>query len=590
MRSFTRFFALCLCGACAQAPSTTPPSDAIRLNQLGFYPDGPKTAALVDAEATRFYITTPDQQDTVFDGDLSAARQASYSPRRVRLADFSALRDTGTFVLVIPEVGASTPFRIGEAVYREVTRASIKAFYFQRASTDLPERYAGSWQRPGGHPDTQVKVHASAASPERPEGTVLSSPRGWYDAGDYNKYVVNSGITMGTLLSLYEDFPDHFAHVSLNLPESGNPLPDLLDEVLWNLRWMLTMQDPHDGGVYHKLTTASFEGMVTPQQATHQRYVVQKGTAATLDFAAVMAQAARVLRPFEQTLPGLADSCLTAAVAAWQWAEQHPAVVYDQEALNQQFDPDITTGAYGDKNFEDERLWAAAELLVTTGQEQYFRAVEWFPEDHIPLPSWAQVRALGYYTLIRQDTLPPVAQEVLPRLRQMVQAMADTLLADVDAQPYGTVMGQSPRDYIWGSSAVAANQGVALLQAYRLTHDDAYWKGAVSNLDYLLGRNATGYSFVTGHGTKTPQHPHHRLSVSDGVEAPVPGLLSGGPNARAPQQDHCTSYTSDVPDETFSDDDCSYASNEIAINWNAPLAYLTGALEALHTPISTQPR
>src|SRR5690606_23356989 len=132
-----------------------------------------------------------------------------------------------------------------------------------RASMELEEEYAGAWSRPAGHPDTQVEIHTSAAGKDRPAGTFIPSPGGWYDAGDYNKYIVNSGITTGTLLSAYEDFPAYFNALELKIPESKNNLPDLLDEVLYNLRWMLSMQDPADGGVYHKLTTADFEGMET---------------------------------------------------------------------------------------------------------------------------------------------------------------------------------------------------------------------------------------------------------------------------------------------------------------------------------------
>ena len=132
---------------------------------------------------------------------------------------------------------------------------------------------------------------------------------------------------------------------------------------------------------------------------------------------------------------------------------------------------------------------------------------------------------------------------------------------------------------MWGSSAVAANQGVAVLQAFRLTQNVKYLDASLMNLDYLLGRNGTGYSFLTGFGSKQVMHPHHRPSIADGVAEPVPGLLSGGPNPG--KQDKCATYTSDLPDEAFTDDDCSYASNEIAINWNAPLVYLVGGIEAL---------
>ncbi|NUQ21065.1 MAG: endoglucanase, partial [Gemmatimonadaceae bacterium] len=135
-------------------------------------------------------------------------------------------------------------------------------------------------------------------------------------------------------------------------------------------------------------------------------------------------------------------------------------------------------------------------------------------------------------------------------------------------------------DWSWGSNGVAANEGVALLQAFRLTADSSYLDAAVAALDYLLGRNPTGYSFVTGYGAKTPHSPHHRPSASDTVAAPVPGLLVGGPNPG--QQDRCAGYPSRLPALSYLDDVCAYASNEIAINWNAPFAYLALAIDAIY--------
>ena len=129
-------------------------------------------------------------------------------------------------------------------------------------------------------------VHPSAATTKRPAGTIISSPKGWYDAGDYNKYIVNSGFTLGLILQSYQLHLDRFNSLNLQIPESDNKIPDILDEMMYNLEWMLTMQDPTDGGVYHKLTTPNFEGFVMPEDCKQQRYVVQKTTTATLDFAA----------------------------------------------------------------------------------------------------------------------------------------------------------------------------------------------------------------------------------------------------------------------------------------------------------------
>jgi endoglucanase len=557
-------------------------SESIRLNQLGFYPNAPKIAIVLGTSSGPFQITSSDGKKVLFSGILSQPRQNTSSGKTACTADFSALHATGTFVVVVPGLGKSYPFSIQPNLHRSLAIGALKGFYYQRASIDLPETYAGQWHRSAGHPDTRVLIHPSAASATRPAGTTISSPRGWYDAGDYNKYIVNSGITMGTLLSLYEDFPDFCRTLPINIPESKNNLPDILDESLWNLRWMLTMQDPADGGVYHKLTNARFDGMIMPNQADKDRYVVQKSITAALDFTAVMAQASRVFRRYDKELPGLADSCLTAATRAWTWAKQNPNARYDQGAMNKQFEPDVVTGGYEDRDASDEWIWAAAELYLTTQEDAYYTAVNLFPDDKTPLPSWPQVRTLAYYSLARfSSKLTPAGQKDLPQLKKRLTQFADQLRQDVNQQAYQTVMGKSASDYIWGSSAVAANQGIALIQAYRLTNDRAYLDAALTNLDYLLGRNTTGYSFVTGFGSKSTMRPHHRPSVADGIDAPVPGLLSGGTNANAARQDKCAGYTTTIADEVYLDDACSYASNEIAINWNAPLVYLATALEAL---------
>jgi endoglucanase len=559
--------------------------DLIRLNQIGYYPEAPKSAVVIDDKATEFYIVSKAAGKEVYRGKLSEVRKSVFSEKKTRIADFSELKTAGTYTVVVPSVGESYTFEIKQNVHDAVARASIKGFYYQRLSTSLPEQYAGKWQRPLSHPDNKVLIHPSAASVGRAAGSIISSPKGWLDAGDYNKYIVNSGITMGTLLSAYEDFPVYFDTLKLNIPESGNDIPDLLDETLWNLRWMLTMQDPADGGVYHKLTNEKFDGMVMPHQATRPRYVVEKGTAATLDFAAVTAQAARVFRKFERQLPGLSDSCITAATRAWQWAIKNPSIVYDQDAMNKAFDPDVTTGGYGDKNFADEFTWAAAEIYTSTQEQQYLDKVEVLSDRNLPLPAWAGVHLLGYYTLIRfEKSLPAAAEAKVALMKQGIIRFADALTNGVDTRAFNTVMGGTVKDYIWGSSAVAANQGIELVQAYKITGDKKYLNYALSNLDFLLGKNGTGYSFLTGYGDKTPMHPHHRPSIADGVVEPVPGLLAGGPNSG--MQDKCK-YPSSVADEAYTDNDCSYASNEIAINWNAPFVYLVCAQEALQPQVAT---
>ena len=553
----------------------------IRLNQIGFFPDAPKIAVITDDINSNFMIKSVTSGEVVFKSKLSAPHKSEFSPKVTRIADFSALTKPGTYVMSLPGEGDSYTFEIKPKVFTNLTKALIQGYYFQRMSTPLVPKYAGKWSRAEGHPDKQVIVHPAAASANRPAGTIISCPGGWYDAGDYNKYIVNSGITMGTLLSLYEDFPGYFDTLKINIPESGNGAPDLLNEIVWNLRWMLTMQDPSDGGVYNKVTNANFDGFVMPAAAVSPRYVVPKGTAATLDFAAVMAQSGRIFSKFKKVFPGLSDSCMNSAEKAWNWAIKNPKVAYDQNLMNKEFKPVINTGGYGDSDFSDEFIWAASELYVTTGKESYYSAYPMFPDALMPLPSWDNVRLLGYYTLARFETkLTTTAQKDFPSLKERIIGAADKIAEGYSNRAYMTIMGKSAGDFIWGSNSVATNQGVLLIQAYKLSHNRKYLDYALSNLDYVLGRNATGYSFVTGYGHKTPMFPHHRLSDADGIADPVPGLIVGGPNPG--QQDGCKTYPSRIPDESYTDAVCSYASNEVAINWNAPAAYLAGALEALY--------
>lgn len=555
-------------------------STAIRLNQIGFYPNSTKIAVLTKDTDGKFMITTPDLTEILFTGELSGPHKSDYSPSVTRIADFSQFNKPGTYVVYIPDIGYSYQFEIKAGVHGELAKGSMKSFYFQRLSTPLPYKYADKWSRPAGHPDDKILIHPSAATPQRPEGTTISSTKGWYDAGDYNKYIVNSGITMGTMFSLYEEYPDYCKQLNLNIPESSNTLPDILDELLWNLRWMLTMQDPNDGGVYHKLTNPNFDGFVMPSDARAPRYVVQKSTAAALDFAAVMAQASRIFKKFPKELPGLADSCLKASEKAWLWASANPDILYRQNEMNKKFKPEVFTGEYGDGNVKDEFIWAASELYVTTQNESYYKAVNLFPDNNMPVPSWGNVRLLGYYTLLRfEKNLTSAARNDIVTLKKNMIAMADELMNDSEMNAYSTPMCKDARNFVWGSNAVAANQAMALIQAFRVSNDRKYVNGAIHTLDYILGRNATGFSYVTGYGDKTPMFIHHRPSGADEIQEPVPGFLSGGPNPG--KQDKCE-YPSSVADEAFVDVTESYASNEIAINWNSPLVYLVWSLEAIH--------
>lgn len=561
-------------GAGAPAAAATPATPAIKVDQLGYLPGGAKVAVVPNVDGGAFAIVKAGSDTVVMRGTLGPAASYAAAGETVRLASFGELAAPGRYQVRVAGLADSPPFTIGADVYQALNAAAIRAYYLNRAGIALTEKHAGIYARAAGHPDTRILVHESAASPARPAGTVISSPKGWYDAGDYNKYIVNSGITTYTLLAAYEDFPAYFKRQDLNIPESGNGIPDLLNEALWNLEWMLTMQDPADGGVYHKLTDKAFDGMVMPAQAREQRYVVQKTTAAALDFAAVMATASRVLAPYDQPggkLNGMSARMLAASKAAWLWAQGHPAVYYRQPK-------DIRTGEYGDADVSDEFAWAAAELFISTGDDAYYKAMR-APDVQATVPTWSDVRGLAWMSLARhRQRLGPAADQALIAAR--IDGLAGALAKVWKDSAYGVTMQTA--DYVWGSSAVALNQSMMLLQGYRLNGKAEYLQAAQSGLDYVLGRNAVDTSFVTGFGERSAQHPHHRPSVADGIAAPVPGFLVGGPQPGQQDQADCRArYPASLPAKSWLDDACSYASNEIAINWNAPLVYVSAAIQAL---------
>ena len=559
-------------GCEARTPAAKAGPQQVRINQLGFAPGSQKLALVEGAGAVRFEVVAEGRRKPVLEGVLSAPAHWEPAGLDAAVADLSALSAPGRYRLQVEGLPPSDPFVVDARAYEGVAAGALKGFYFHRASVALDRAHAGRWARKAGHPDDKVLIHASAASPQRPAGSTISAPGGWYDAGDYGKYIVNSSITMWSLLAAAEHYPGFFDERDVGIPESGNAVPDILDESLWNLQWMLDMQDPADGGVYHKLTTLQFSGVVMPHQDTAPRYVVAKSTAATLDFAAVMAMASRVYAPYEAQFPGLSQRMAAAAKSAWAWAQANPQVEYRQPA-------DVGTGAYGDSYLEDEFAWAAAELFLLTGEPAYWdgfvqRAAE--PK----VPNWADVAALGWISLAQH--LPKLPDDAArEKVRGGLLEVARKLQEQQAQSPWKVAM--QAQDFRWGSNSTVLNQALLMLQGYRLEGDRALLDAAQSQLDWVLGRNPLGVSFVTGFGLRTPMHPHDRLSMADGVREPVPGWLSGGPNPAQQDASDCSgvTYPSKLPALSWIDHDCSYASNEVAINWNAPLVYVAAAVQSL---------
>ena len=534
-------------------------------NQIGFLTKGPKQLVLLDGAGQE--VTIKDSENnTVL--TVTAPEAKTWIPAGEdvpSLIDFSKIDKAGTYQAYIGDEKIGHPIVIADNALEDAAKASLKFFYFQRASTALDEKYAGKWARAAGHPDTLVKYHESTGHTDPNE--FGSAPKGWYDAGDYGKYIVNSGISTYTLLQLYQQNKEYFSKLSLNIPESENKVPDILDEIRWNLEWMLKMQDT-DGGVFHKLTTKGFAGTVMPEKTTAQRFFIGKAAEATWNFAAVMTLAAEIYKPFDEEF---SNKCIKAAGRAYAWGSQNKNQLYTQPA-------GVSTGAYTNAADWTTRLWALIEMYRVSGQEDILNELKEWPisQKKASLQSWQNNYMLGIFSLATNPDR--FEKDMVDTAKSIIISMADGYLNPALENGYGLPLING--DFNWGSNGTIANKGMVLIHAYILTKEQKYLDAANSIADYILGRNPLDISYLTGFGVKQVMHPHHRPSEADGIEAPVPGMIAGGAN-RNPTDCAASAKVEGAAAKTYLDAHCSYATNEVAINWNAPFAYLVGSLQAI---------
>jgi endoglucanase len=520
-------------------PSRAADSD-LRLNTIGFLPQGEKRASIAK-QSSEFAVIRVSDGARVFAGRVSGPVVNGDTNEKLWTADFSSLREPGLYALDVRGVGRSAPFRVGADVYRLPFYTVMRGMYLWRCGTAVSGKQNGQTFAHGACHTNDAYLDFVGGGHVRKDGT-----RGWHDAGDYNKYVTNAGFTVGTMLQAWEQFKPTLSGVTLGIPESRNGAPDYLDEIRWELEWLLTMQ-MEDGRVFHKVSTRSFGGFVLPEAETAERYFAPWSSAATADFTAVMAMAARDFSAYDGTF---ARRCLDAAGKSFAYLTAHPE---DHPAELRGF----STGGYqtGDGS---RRLWAVAELWETTGDPAYLKEFERRAEASTPKVDrtcgWANVKNLGMYTylLSRRKGKDPAVLDVA---RRELLSVADAIVRSRNSHGYGRPLGTV---YYWGCNGDVAQQVETLQVAHRLTPKAEYLNTALDALGFLFGRNAYGRSFVTGLGHDPPMHPHDRRSGADAVVDPWPGYLVGGGWPKATD---------------WVDRQESYQTNEIAINWNGALIY-----------------
>ena len=559
-------------------PSPAPPKPQVSVNQLGYYPAGEKLASYATAATTPQPWKLLDKTGKeVASGQTSIFGQDNYTDDNVHEIDFSSFTTAGTGYKL--EVGGvdSAPFDISNALYNSLKQDSLAYYYRDRSGIDILAQYSGQdWARPASYlSDSNITCYkgTDAAGKDWPGCSYsLDASGGWYDAGDYGKYVVNGGISVWTFMDEYERNPKAWADGTLNIPEKTNGVPDILDEARWELKFLLGMQVPDGqplaGMVHHKLHDDVWSAVPSLALATTpDRHVFPPSTAATLNVAAVAAQCARIWKTID---PAFSDQCLKASQKAWTAAQANPtmyAVAFTAGG-----------GDYSDTNVTDEFYWAASELYITTGDAQYGDFAQKSPDwANAKTMAWGDTAALGTISLALVPNKLPA--DKLKATKQAIIATANTGLADIAQEGFRVPLTSYP----WGSNSTALNNAVLMGLAYDFTSDRKYLDGVTETMDYILGRNSLNKSFVTGYGANPVQHPHHRFWANQpdqGYPAPPPGVLAGGPNG-VPGDPVVTAagLTGNPQGEQYIDNIGSFSTNEVAINWNAPLAWVTTFLD-----------
>nr|WP_114953256.1 glycoside hydrolase family 9 protein [Sphingosinicella terrae] len=574
----------------------------MRLNQIGLLPDEPKRALLPSQAATPLPWRLLDEAEQPrAQGETVVIGPDAASGETLHLIDFSGFDGTGSGFRLEAGAARSRPFRIAPDLYARLPFDALAYFYHNRAGTPIEARHAGGerWARPAAHRPERATCFAGEDEVGQSWSGCdyrLDVTGGWYDAGDHGKYVVNGGIALWTLLNAYERSRQGggaslFRDGSAEIPEAGNGVDDLLDEARWEMEFLLSMQVPEgtrlrlplgphrrgerltftevdaSGMAHHKVADERWTALPMPPHLDRERrFLYPPSTGATLNLAATAAQCARIWREVD---PAFASRCLAAAERAFAAALRHPQVHAGNFA---------GSGSYGDRSFTDEHYWAAAELLVTTGRDEYAEAVRRSPHfaGEVDAAGWASTATLGTITVALAPGALPEGERQAQRARLV--AAADRYLAE--RERIGYRIPYAP-PYPWGSNAVLLNRAMILALAHDFTGEARYRGGVVDSMDYLLGRNPLDQSYVSGYGARPMRHPHHRFwahSLDPQLPPPPPGALSGGPNDGRPAEEVARAIQGCAPQACWRDDIGAFSLNEVAINWNAPLVWVAAWL------------
>ncbi|GII21627.1 endoglucanase [Planosporangium mesophilum] len=554
----------------------------VRVNQVGYLTNGPKNATLTTGAETGLPWQLKDAKGKVVATGTTTPRGLDgASAHNVHSIDFSKYATPGKGYKLVVDGEASHPFAIGDNLYETLRQDALKFYYTQRSGIAVDDKLRPGYGRPAGHVSQDETGDLAVGCLNNGCDYKLNVKGGWYDAGDQGKYVVNGGISVFQLMNQFERSKTaktadakKMGDGTLAIPESRNKVPDILDEARWEQEFLLSMQVPdgktNAGMAHHKIHDESWTGLPTlPHQDTKKRVLHPPSTAATLNLAATGAQAARVFAPYDKKF---AEKNLVAAKKAWAAAKANPNMMASGDSGS-------GGGGYGDWNLADEFYWAAAELYLTTGDKEFADYIQnsslhkddiWNERGF----SWDRVAALGRLDLATVPSNLPDRE----RIRESVVTGADKYLAALQKNPWGMPYSPSDNRYDWGSNSLILNNMVVMATAFDITGETKYRDGVLQGMDYILGRNVLNRSYVTGYGSSYSVNQHSRWyahQLDKKLPPPPAGTIAGGPNGGNEDDLAKKQLAGCVGQFCYMDDIMAFASNELTINWNAPLSWVT---------------